>query len=219
MKKKKRKRKNRASCLVIMLTPGDMVIKMCKMAHFLCFLLMPAKISHSVDKIFTCIWNILNGSFRKCYRLLDSGLPLARYQPWSFVIFFAEICFFDISTLHISRTVTLKPINHTIFGKNSIFQVRLNVLPKLWLNFCCCQQKYKKWAIFDILMTITPGGNMVTRQMTLFFSSTFRALSVGIFHFSNLRPSKFSFMGSPFCIMFWSVKYTFTCQRWNFQAY
>ena len=202
-----------------MLTPGDMVIKMCKMAHFLCFLLMPAKISHSVDKIFTCIWNILNGSFRKCYRLLDSGLPLARYQPWSFVIFFAEICFFDISTLHISRTVTLKPINHTIFGKNSIFQVRLNVLPKLWLNFCCCQQKYKKWAIFDILMTITPGGNMVTRQMTLFFSSTFRALSVGIFHFSNLRPSKFSFMGSPFCIMFWSVKYTFTCQRWNFQAY
>ena len=117
--KKKKKKKNRASCLVIMLTPGVMVIKMCKMAHFLCFLLMPAKISHSVDKIFTCIWKILNGSFRKCYRLLDSELPLARYQPWSFVIFFAEICFFDISTLHISRTVTLKPINHTIFGKNS----------------------------------------------------------------------------------------------------
>ena len=116
---KKKKKKNRASCLVIMLTPGVMVIKMCKMAHFLCFLLMPAKISHSVDKIFTCIWKILNGSFRKCYRLLDSELPLARYQPWSFVIFFAEICFFDISTLHISRTVTLKPINHTIFGKNS----------------------------------------------------------------------------------------------------
>ena len=116
---KKKKKKNRASWLVIMLTPGVMVIKMCKMAHFLCFLLMPAKISHSVDKIFTCIWKILNGSFRKCYRLLDSELPLARYQPWSFVIFFAEICFFDISTLHISRTVTLKPINHTIFGKNS----------------------------------------------------------------------------------------------------
>ena len=115
----KKKKKNRASCLVIMLTPGVMVIKMCKMAHFLCFLLMPAKISHSVDKIFTCIWKILNGSFRKCYRLLDSELPLARYQPRSFVIFFAEICFFDISTLHISRTVTLKPINHTIFGKNS----------------------------------------------------------------------------------------------------
>ena len=91
--KKKKKKKNRASCLVIMLTPGVMVIKMCKMAHFLCFLLMPAKISHSVDKIFTCIWKILNGSFRKCYRLLDSELPLARYQPWSFVIFFAEYVF------------------------------------------------------------------------------------------------------------------------------
>ena len=53
---------------------------------------------------------------------------------------------------------------------------------------------------------------MVTKQMTPFFSSTFRSIgtfsSVGIFHFCNLRPSKFSFMGSPSCIMFWSVKYT-----------
>ena len=56
---------------------------------------------------------------------------------------------------------------------------------------------------------------MVTRQMTPFFSSAPRALSVGIFHFCISRPSKFSFVESPSCIMFWSIKYIFTCKRWH----
>ena len=34
-----------------------------------------------------------------------------------------------------------------------------------------------------------------------------------LFHFCLLRPSKFSFVESPSCIMFWSVKYIFTCKR------
>ena len=48
---------------------------------------------------------------------------------------------------------------------------------------------------------------MITRQMTPFF------LSVGIFHFCISRSSEFSFVESPSCIMFWSVKYIFTCKR------
>ena len=36
-------KKNRVICLIIMFAPGVMVIKMLKMAHFLYFLLMPAK--------------------------------------------------------------------------------------------------------------------------------------------------------------------------------
>ena len=83
--------KNGVICLVIMYTPGVMVIKMSKMAH----LLMPAKTqSQCLDKMFTCIWKILFSSIRKCYGLLDSELLLARYQPLriqSFVIFFV-IC-------------------------------------------------------------------------------------------------------------------------------
>ena len=44
--------KNGVICLVIMYTPGVMVIKMSKMAH----LLMPAKTqSQCLDKMFTCI--------------------------------------------------------------------------------------------------------------------------------------------------------------------
>ena len=38
------------------------------------------KISHSMGKIFRWIWKILSSSFRKCYGLLDSVLPLARFQ-------------------------------------------------------------------------------------------------------------------------------------------
>ena len=71
---------NRVNCLVVMFIPRVIVTKVSKMAHFLYFLLMPAKISHSLDKIFTCFWKILFSSIRKCYGLLDSELPLARYQ-------------------------------------------------------------------------------------------------------------------------------------------
>ena len=75
--------------------------------------------------------------------------------------------------------------------------MHLNILPNLWLIFCTHQQKIWKWAIFDILMTITLGVNMITRQMILFFSSTLWALSVGIFHFCISRPSKFTSVESP----------------------
>ena len=77
----------------------------------------------------------------------------------------------------------------------------------------------QKLRYFDILMTITPRVDMITRQKTLFFSSNFSPLSDSIFHFCISRPSKFSSMGSPLWNMFWSVKYTFTYQRRHFQAY
>ena len=54
-------------------------------------------------------------------------------------------------------------------------------------DFLLQQQKYKRWAIFDILMTITLGVIMITRQMTPFFSYTFWALFVAIFLFSISR--------------------------------
>ena len=57
--------------------------------------------------------------------------------------------------------------------------------------------KYTKRAIFDVVMTITLGVNMITRKTTPFFSSTLWVLFVGIFHFCISKPSKFSSMGSP----------------------
>ena len=67
-------------------------------------------------RIFLCIWKILFGSFRKCYELLDSELPLTRYQPMKiqkFINFLLTQLFFYISSLDISQTVTPKSINHS----------------------------------------------------------------------------------------------------------
>ena len=73
--------KNGVICLIIMFTPQVMIIKMPKMAYFCIFCWCQQKISHSLDKIFTCIWKKLFSSPRKCCELLDSELSLARYQP------------------------------------------------------------------------------------------------------------------------------------------
>ena len=128
-------------------------------------------ISHNLEKIFSCIWKILFSSFRKCYGLLDSELPLGRYQPLkvqSFITFLLTRQFFDISILNNLRTLTPKPI-HFLKELKKIFQVHLNVLPTLRLMFCCHQQKNtKNEAYFDILMTITMGVNMITRKITPF---------------------------------------------------
>ena len=75
-------------CLFILFTSGLMVIKKSKMANFCIFCQQLQKISHSLDKIFTCIWKILLRSFWKCYGLLDFELPLARCQPLKIQSFF-----------------------------------------------------------------------------------------------------------------------------------
>ena len=111
--------KNRVICLVIMFTSWGMVIKMSKMAHFLYFLMMPAKNESWFGQN---IYVILFSSLRKCYRLLDSEQPLAWYQLWKMHIFFIFLLtqqLLYVSTLDISRKKTSKPMNHTIFWKNS----------------------------------------------------------------------------------------------------
>ena len=69
--------KNDVICLVFVFIPGVMVIKMSRMTHFLYFLLIT---SHSLSKIFNCIWKILFSSFRKSYGWVGSKLPLATCQ-------------------------------------------------------------------------------------------------------------------------------------------
>ena len=104
---------------LIMFSAGVMVIKMSKMAHFCIFCWWQQKISHSLDKIFTCIKKILFSFFKKLYRFLDSELPLERCQTFkilSFSVFLADSpIFLYTSALNIARTLTSKSINHNIF--------------------------------------------------------------------------------------------------------
>ena len=132
-----------------------------------------------------CIWKILYSFLWKCYGLLDSELPLTRYQPLkiqSFIIFLLTKQFFDISTLDISQTVTPKPMNYTIFWKNSERSFRCTFY-MFCLNchqcFSAISKKYKKCAIF--------------------------------FHFCISRSSKFSFMAVNMDIFFVYIKFANFC--------
>ena len=111
--------------------------------------------------------------FRKYYVLLGSELPLARCQRLK-IQDVLLLTTHNVSTHNITishERLSSKPINHTIFCKNSIRSF-MCILHKLYQIFCCYQEKIQKMAIFDILETITPGVNMIIRQITPFFSCT-----------------------------------------------
>ena len=105
-------------CLVIMFAPGVMVIKMSKMANIFIF-------STDARTKSVTVWRKYSRASERSYLALSENameLPWARYKPLkiqSFIIFLLTQQFFDISPLDISRTVTPKPINHTIFWKKS----------------------------------------------------------------------------------------------------
>ena len=109
-------------------------------------------------------------------------------------------CIFNIWHLD---NCTLEPNNSFRFPKvlNDIFQIHLNIFFQtvpvfllLLLLLLSSAEDKKKQTICDIFMTISPGVNMM--QITPFFLSTLRALSVCIFHFCISRPSKFSSLPS-----------------------
>ena len=119
--------KNQVVCLVIMFTPGIMVIKCQKWLIICIFCWWQQKASHSLGRIFRCIWKILFSSFRKCCGLLDSELPLTGCKSLKiqdFGIFLLTQQFFDVFSLDIFQTVTPKPINHSVFWKSSVRSFR-----------------------------------------------------------------------------------------------
>ena len=156
----------------------------------------------SLHCILKWVWKMLFSFFRKCYGLLGYDLAFARCQnPWKhrisvlllFLLFFIDSAVFYISTSISHEPRLLKPINRAIFWKNSkrfSTNAEINCSNCDW-NFAVISRKYKKWAIFDILMAITLGVNMTTRQMTPFFSSIFQfyQLVCFIFAFKDLQNS------------------------------
>ena len=75
----------------------------------------------SLEKTLRCIWKILFSSFRKWYGLFDIELPWAtifRCLCW------LSSCFYIFTLNNIPRTISLKPINRTIFRKSLIRSCR-----------------------------------------------------------------------------------------------
>ena len=119
-------------CLV-MFTPGFIVFRLSKMSLFVYFLLMTTKNQSRFGQNFLVhLKGSLFSSFRKCYGLLGSMLPLARYQPFKI--------------LNFSILLSIQQFfNGFLKELKKIFQV---ILPKLWLFLCCFQQKIRNMCHF-----------------------------------------------------------------------
>ena len=122
-------------CLV-MFTPGFIVFRLSKMSLFVYFLLMTAKNQSRFGQNFLVhLKGSLFSSFRKCYGLLGSMLPLARYQPFKI--------------LNFSILLSIQQFfNGFLKELKKIFQVHLKILPKLWLFLWCYQQKIRNMCHF-----------------------------------------------------------------------
>ena len=93
--------------------------------------------------------------------------------------------FFDILIANISWIVAQAPINHIIFCKSIMITFRciyVNCLTDL-VFLLRSAQNCKQFTFLGNLSTITQEGNMGTRRMTPFFSSTFSTLTVCNIHF------------------------------------
>ena len=93
--------------------------------------------------------------------------------------------FFDILIANISWMVVQTPINHTIFWKSenrTFICIYVNCFNRI--RFLAeVSTKLQIVHFLDNLWTIIQEGNMETRQMTPFFSSTFSTQTVCNIHF------------------------------------
>ena len=173
--------KNDAICLV-MFTSKVMVIRMSKMAHLMYFLLNTEKNRPSLGKIFKCIWKVLFGPFTKYYGLWSSVLPLANCLYLKIQDFTSPLL-----TQHFFLfLIYLFWYFYPQFLTKSYVQSLLNIpfsarsrwdLPPV--------RKYIAQTVTNFLLLSgekTLEVNMITRQITPFFSSTLWAPSFGLFH-------------------------------------
>ena len=161
-----------------------MVNKMWKIVHYLYFCWWLQKISHTLGKIFYCIWKILFSSFRKCYGLLGSEVPLAKCQPlkiYDFGIFFLTQQFFwYFFPQHLTNVKSkAKPIKHIILWKiliksfrslkyfaqtvtNILLSSAENTKMSYFWNFNDrnSEGKYDKWGKYDPIFLMYPSSSI-----------------------------------------------------------
>ena len=108
---------------LVMFTPRDMVIKCQKWLILYNFCWIPQKLVRFWEEIFKCIWKVVFSPFRKNYGLCSSELPLAKFQHLKIQGFRIPLLtqqFFKYLSTISHKQLSPKPINHTIFYKNSI---------------------------------------------------------------------------------------------------
>ena len=136
---------------------------MLKMAGFMYFLLEQQNISSSFDKIFKFIWKVLFGPFRKYNGLCTSELRLPKFQRLKiqdFGIPFFTQKFFCLPTMSHKQYLTI-----SLYAVTQNHPCVLKYISQTVTNFLLLSAENTKK-----LKTISMGVNMITRQMTPFFS-------------------------------------------------
>ena len=72
-------------------------------------------------------------------------------------------------------------------SKRNQSDISSELLFLLWLFFVVISRKYKTWAIFDILMTIAIGINIINRQMNQFFQLLLKLYFISFPHFNSFK--------------------------------
>ena len=116
-----------------------------------------------------------------------------------------------ISRVDILLMVAQNSIIHKHFRKelNKIFQMNLTIFPKLWRILGCNQQKIQKMSHFWHFNDHNSGSkhdNQINDPIFVIYSPRSVHWNISFLHFKIL------------CNLFWPAKYTFTYQRWHFQA-
>ena len=147
----------------------------------------------SLHCILKWVWKMLFSFFRKCYGLLGYDLAFARCQnPWKYrisvLLFFCYCCCWLSSFLFLPQYLTnhnSKAYQPYYFLKElkKIFHEHLNKLLKLWLKFCCDQQKIQKMSHFWHFNGHNSGSKHDNQTNDPIFLIYLSILSIGIFHF------------------------------------
>ena len=176
------------------------VLKLSKKVHFLQFYAGLSKKSKSIkannhSKKPNCVKAIyIYASERSCYALSENFIVyyamtycFGDIRVWSrrILLNFCWVSiFFDILIPYISWTVAQTFI--TISFSKSVMRTFRCIYVNCFNTvrfFAEVSTKFQKMHFLDNLRTITQEGNMETRQMTAFFSSTFSTLTVCNIHF------------------------------------
>ena len=136
---------NGVICFVIMFTPRVMAIKMSKwvIIFFVFF-------ADDNKTLVTAGTKYLSASGRSYRVLSENGMIIRLWSLWDIEHRncwiskrFLKSCIFKGWYLANSSSEPNNPW-HFVKEWNKIFQMHLNNLPKLWIMFCCCQQKNTK---------------------------------------------------------------------------
>ena len=185
--------KNGVICLVSMIASWVIVLKLSGKVHFLQFCADLSRKTKSIEAIY------IYASERSFYALSGNGIAyyamiycFGDIRVWSqrtllnfcwvsilFYILIANISW-RVAQTPVNQYVAQTPVHHIIFWKSVMRTFRCIYVNSFnRLRFLAeVSTKLQKSTFLDNLRIITQEGNMETRQMIIFFSSTFSALTV-----------------------------------------